>query len=268
MNYFINYPVVRYKFGDETQISIFNNIAKYSDLVDQIKDQVTAYEYYTIQDGDRPDTVSYKLYGTTRYHWSFYLLNDHIRESGWPLTSNEITPQLQKNFPDWALQTANKDWDGVKLNGAVDDKNIGAIFRVGREVRGETADVGDPTFHVGTIVDRNIDIGQFIIKTTDTVPFQEDRYLAYEDEQDGITYYLRIISFTEEYNGTHHFENSAGDWVDVDPFEMTSINVSGLTRKTFKDMFIAKNDELKEIKVFRKDVIKRVASEYFKSLRT
>ena len=80
--YFQNFPTVAYKFGDNEAPVLFNNLSAYVDIVDQIKDNVAFYNKYTIQAGDRPDTLSYKLYDTVDYYWTFFLMNDHLRISG------------------------------------------------------------------------------------------------------------------------------------------------------------------------------------------
>ena len=259
--YFRRIPIVNYKFGDETQTSIFNDLSRYSDLVDSVADDLSFYQLYNVLDNDRPDTVSLKLYGTVDYHWTFYLLNEQLRESGWPLTEQEISEQLTKNFPDRAITSNCRDITGTKLNSDIADDNIGALFTVGQAVTGYNSG------HTGVIQDRQIDIGQFIISSSNTNAFSTDQYLTYNDDE-GITQYLRVISVTEEKNGVHHYENSSGVWQDVDPFEITTRTPSGLVTKTFEDNFRERNDELRQIKVFRKDIIKRVVSEYFKSLST
>ena len=75
MSFFRNFPVVNYRFGDEVNTNLFQNLSAYIDMIDQISDDVAFYEKYTIMDGERPDVLSYKLYGTIDFYWSFFLLN-------------------------------------------------------------------------------------------------------------------------------------------------------------------------------------------------
>jgi|TARA_R110000822_G_scaffold47472_14_gene125895 hypothetical protein len=258
--YFTNFPIINYKFGNEDQTTLFNNLSIYSDLVDTISDDVLSYQYYNVLDGDRPDTLSYKIYGRSEYHWTFYLLNKHIRESGWPLTEQEVSIHLTKNFPDEIVTSNCRDIEGIKLNSDIADDNIGALFTVGQTVTGYNSS------NVGTIVDRQIDIGQFIISSGQADAFLTDQYITYNDAE-GQAQFLRVISSTQEKNGVHHYEDSNGVWQDIDPFEITTRTPSGLVTKTFEENFRSRNDELKEIKVFKKDIIKQVVSEYFKSIR-
>lgn len=90
MSYFKSFPRVFYKFGDEQTSDVFENLSVYSDMVDQIRDKVSLYEDYYILPGERPDQVSQKLYDTPEYHWTFYLMNQKLREQGWPLSSANL----------------------------------------------------------------------------------------------------------------------------------------------------------------------------------
>ena len=77
--YFQRFPFVEYNFGDNEANTIFPNITSYIDMIDQLKSEVAFYEKYTILDGDRPDVVSQKLYGTPDYHWTFFFMNDGLK---------------------------------------------------------------------------------------------------------------------------------------------------------------------------------------------
>ena len=81
-NYFKNFGFAEYRFGNNTDIDLVQNITKYVDLIDQIRNNISFTEKYNILSGDRPDVVSHKLYGTMDYYWTFYLMNEHVRLSG------------------------------------------------------------------------------------------------------------------------------------------------------------------------------------------
>jgi len=83
--FFQNFPLVNYNFGNEADTALFQNISAYIKIIDDLKDDVAFYTTVHIQDYDRPDSFSFKLYQTTEFYWTFYYLNDDIRESGWPL---------------------------------------------------------------------------------------------------------------------------------------------------------------------------------------
>ena len=323
--YFRNFERILYRFGDNEDPAIFQNITQYIDLFDQIKADVSFYEDYTIRAGDRPDTVSFKLYGTSDYYWTFFLMNDSLRESGWPVASDLIRDRAAKYYPHRIITT--------KYNRLAQD------FPVGANVR------GDRSGTVGVIVSRNLDLGQLVIDsetafTTDTetvswVPntngfasltltetnhFFSDlvlwtitkdgqditattdktltdlnktiefRNIAFdEDATYELTYFYRIYNTSDDnfgvgenlqfddgsgappfsaeiltesaqYLGTHHYEDSDKNWVDIDPF--TQVVPSGATKITYLDRLEAKNEDLKKIKVLKSTAIGKIVSEF------
>jgi len=100
MSYFKNFGLVEYRFGneDESQRILVEDLSIYVDLLEQIDDLIGFYEYYDILDGDRPDTLSYKIYGTTDYYWTFYLMNPFLKETGWPLHQKNLDEYTVKKF--------------------------------------------------------------------------------------------------------------------------------------------------------------------------
>ena len=144
MLYFNEFPKLQYKFGNEVDPVIFQDISLYSDVVDQIKDSISFLNLHTIQEGFRPDQVSIQLYGTSLYYWTFFLLNDNIRQQGWPLTRPELASYIQKVFPNTTL--------------TVRDVDLPTKFKVGQTVSGGTSGAS------GIIIRRNLDLGQIVIE--------------------------------------------------------------------------------------------------------
>ena len=99
MPYFKNFPLTPYRFGDNATSTFFQNASLYVDLIDNISDELTFYNKETILDGDRPDTLSWKLYGTTDHYWTFFLLNPTLRETDWPKPYEELDNITANLYP-------------------------------------------------------------------------------------------------------------------------------------------------------------------------
>lgn len=99
-NFFKNFPLIQYRFGDETSPVLFQNLTTYVDVFEQVVNQGSFYEDYYIQEGERPDTLSYKFYGTTDYYWTIYLANPKLLEKGWPLDNQRFHDYKDKMFPN------------------------------------------------------------------------------------------------------------------------------------------------------------------------
>lgn len=150
MRYMQQLHAILYKFGNETKPVFFPELNAYVDILDQLKVDQSFYEDYTILSGDRPDIVSNKLYNNPDYYWTFYMLNDHLRESGWPVNREKLRDRVKERYPHRTVTTKDdfttKPYD----------------FPVGKVVTGSESGT------VGKIIRRIPELGQLIIDTTNT----------------------------------------------------------------------------------------------------
>jgi hypothetical protein len=171
MSYFNNFNPVLYKFGDETTYALAVNLTQYADVIDQVKTRDLFVDDYTIPFNERPDQTAYRLYGNADYYWALYLVNDHIRERGWPLTSNEVNEAAKKRYPHRMVTMKllqpdvidfydedNKPIYRSKIIGTAPDN-----FPVGSVV------TGSETGTKGIIIKRDLALGTFVIDTENVV---------------------------------------------------------------------------------------------------
>ena len=240
MAYFYNFPNVAYKFGNEESLTSFQDISAYVDIIDQVKDDVNFYQYYTVQDGDRPDIVSFKIYGSPHYHWTFYLLNDNLKTQGWPLGNINIEEMAQKHFPNTTLTTTD---------------DLTGIFLPGQTVSGSSSGA------TGEVVKRRLDFGQIIIEGTRSFEADEVITSTVNDVVQSVT----LTGASAEYNSVHHYENDAGQYVDVDP---AVGNASSYSAVSFLDRYVASNDALRSIKVIKPRALNDVVNAFNQALRS
>lgn len=246
--FFNRFPLIRYNFGNNESGVVFNNLSVYIDLFDQLKDQVTYYEKYTIQDGDRPDVISQKLYGRSDYHWTFFLVNPALRESGWPLPERELRDLVKLRYPHRVITTEDE---------------IAEKFLPGVNIVGKTSGT------TGRIIERNLDLGQLVVasdKDADGVnkSFTSAEQIAAGDtieEQAANT--INTIGEVVQYDSILHYKNSDNLIVDIDPYNQVT---SSLTPVTILNDHVTFNDNLKQISIIRPDAINPVVNEYFKLL--
>jgi hypothetical protein len=179
MSYFQNFNPVMYKFGNETEYALATNITQYVDLVDQVKTRDVFLQDYVIPANERPDQTAFKLYGNASYYWTLFLVNDHIRENGWPLTQREVDAEAKRRYPHRMVTVKIQQEDVVdffrevrqsdgtflsvpifrsKLIGTAPDQ-----FEVGAVV------TGSQTGTKGIIIKRDLALGTFIIDTENVV---------------------------------------------------------------------------------------------------
>jgi hypothetical protein len=247
--YFKRFPFVEYNFGNNEADTIFPNISAYVDIADQLKDEVAFYEKYTLQDGERPDMVSQTLYGTPDFHWTFFIMNDGLRESGWPLSEREMRALIKKRYPHRTVTTQS---------------NIASNFLPGDFVIGKTSGT------TGRVVERNLDLGQIVIASDKNDAGLNNNFGQTEQIAAGTTAEEQaantatLISESVQYNSTLYYKNSSGDIVDINPYNQTT---SGLVPTTIMEDNINFNNKLKDIIVIKPSKIASVVSEYFRLLK-
>lgn len=242
-NYFQSFPIINYRFGDNEDPVIFQNLGAYVDLVDQLKDDASYYTTTFIEEYERPDTLSFKLYDTTDYYWTFYLLNDKLREQGWPLTSKEIQDNAPVYYPHRTITTTSD------ICGTYEEPTP---FVVGASVQGLVSG------STGKIVKRYPDLGQIIVASPNNFGVGESVRVV-----GGDTTSIIVTAEAAQYNSVHHYETTTGAWADINP---RTQSVSGLIPITYLERLISQNEELREIKIFKKNVVSQVASNFRKSL--
>ena len=192
MPYFKNYPKVSYKFGNETSGTEFQQVGAYIDVLDLAKDNLSSYQKINIYDGDRPDQASFGLYDDAEYYWTMFMMNDHVKLRGWPLSYAELVEKVQREYPHQTLTTR---------------ANLADKFLVGSTISGSTSGA------TGTVLRRRVDLGQIIVETDDTFLTNEE-ITTTEDDQVNTAI---VDSVVEEYNATHHYEDANGNYIDIFP---------------------------------------------------
>ena len=96
MAYFNNLPNILYQSPLPDKAStgdmiVIKNIFRGSKLFDYLKDNVSLFNKYVLEDGDRPDTVAEEVYGSSRYDYVVILTAGitNIRNE-WPLQDYQM----------------------------------------------------------------------------------------------------------------------------------------------------------------------------------
>jgi hypothetical protein len=97
--YFDNFPSFLYPFNVNNKIEykLVKDISENVRVRKEILSQVTLYDEYDIRDGETPEIISEKVYGSPLYHWVVMLCNERYNYvDDFPLT----IPQLEKHIDD------------------------------------------------------------------------------------------------------------------------------------------------------------------------
>jgi|TARA_R110000744_G_scaffold333446_1_gene438836 hypothetical protein len=231
MSYLAGLQKVLYEFDDRT--TVFNNLATFSDIMGTNINDVTSYELYDIIDGARPDQVSLELYNTPLYHWTLFLLNDHIRGGNWPLSYLELSAYILKKYPNKSILVT---------------ADISGSFIIGTSVVGQTSGA------LGTVISKDTNMGKMTIRVIAGV-FQDAEDIIDSAADPAVP--ITISSIMSEHLAPHHYEDTSGI-TDINPY--TQVTPSGVSIVTNWDYEYNKNNDLGRIRVIKKSHISKVVA--------
>ena len=305
-NYFQNFPVVDYRFGDEEHFTKFQHIGTNVDIIEQIKEYTTYYQSYTIRNGERPEIVSYKLYNDVNHYWTFYLLNDHLRQSGWPIRDADVFSKAQEYYPNTVIGTNATSRDLFPQYIPTTGETIfipdqdgfypmskSEYFRVGNwvwfeysESFGKILKVDQETGFITTDAKNIRSVEDYMV----SVPYEEIEKLRLDPSHKPETQYsfLEIKKVWDEFDAPHHYEDVEGNWIYpyIDPtypfrkdlnrmrrwdpttssWEVAS-TASTVNSVSNYERIADLNEKQKTISVIRGDAIVQIAAEFNRLLK-
>ena len=231
MKYFSKFPNMIVT-SNSRPVAITDFLRRVS-ISDKFRENSVVLEDYFIQDGETPEQVSYKLYGTPAYHWVILMVNDitNPREE-WPILDSKVTDLVYLKY-DFIVEVP----DGSEYT--VDD-----II---------TSD-NDGAFIVTKVVDDEVylrsQVGKIILTTSSLL-----NNTTTETEN------LTIISITDPEEGVHHYyDTELGYIVDED----YSVNTVPVTNYTYE---VEENDAKRTVKVLDPALIPTIEQEFDSLIR-
>ena len=117
MNYFNKLPLITY----DNNIAV--NIMARAKLSDNIKSDRSALLPYTLEDGDRMDTVARAYYGNAGYSWLIWFSNETVDPYfDMPLGDLDFQEYMRTKYG--SIELAQRKIAFYRTNGAVDDRKI------------------------------------------------------------------------------------------------------------------------------------------------
>lgn len=160
MSFFRQFPKVEYDFNRtgvlQNMVDLFRSVRPLPSFLDNY----SAYKFYEIKNGERPDIVSQRLYGSSQYYWTFFVINDFLHDGmrSWPLSQEDLFDYIAKQYEGYAIETNPvivRDTDGL----ITDHRNsLSGRFTLGETITGATSGAS------GKLVAKNADLSQIIIQ--------------------------------------------------------------------------------------------------------
>ena len=127
--YFDNFPTFLYPFkiNDKIEYKLVKDISQNVRVRKEILSKVTLYDEYDIRDGETPEIIAEKIYGSPLYHWVVMLCNDRYNYvDDFPLT----IPQLEKHIDNKYGSHKYDTHHYVDINGFIVDSSVSGAASV------------------------------------------------------------------------------------------------------------------------------------------
>lgn len=118
--YFANFPKIVYDFdlSGKTDYKIVTDITRNVRFRKQILENITLYDYYDMAEGETPEIVSERIYGTPYYHWVIMLVNqryDYVND--FPLSQLELDALINSRYGNKKYHVHDYKVDGFIKEG-------------------------------------------------------------------------------------------------------------------------------------------------------
>jgi hypothetical protein len=132
--YFKYFPQTYYNLEEgKTNLDVITNIMSKFSFEESFKNNSVIYYQYAVTDGETPEMLAHKFYGSSEKHWIILALNDIINPLyDWPLNQNSLIKLIDKKYEQFA-NTAN-GFTGMEWA----QENIHSYFKVETQTNRDT----------------------------------------------------------------------------------------------------------------------------------
>lgn len=225
MSFFRQFPTINYDLKKDGSImrmvNIFRNVRPLQNYVDN----PSLYNFYEIKNGERPDTVSQRLYGTPDFYWTFFVINEFLHDGYkvWPLSQEQLFDYIKEQYNGYAITT--KPVIVRTGDGTISEfrDSLSGKFQLGETITGSISNAQ------GILTKKNIDMNQLVVQNMKNT----NRYTG-DGAANNNNYELLIGSTTndsvESYevfnyaDAPHHYYITDSDGIDREYTNMSFIN--------------------------------------------
>jgi len=166
MSFFKEFPKTLIDINEDGAVQRITDIFKYVDVTDE-KDDLYAYEYVDILNGERPDVLSQRLYGTPDYYWTFFITNDVLKGGGmskWPQSALQYDEWLTRVYGDYGVISFPRGFAGFNGIDFDDSDHTDKLYLV-------ATDTVNDNYGLIRIVDYDADRMQLWVDKTEQYAF-------------------------------------------------------------------------------------------------
>jgi hypothetical protein len=193
--YFKFFPTTYYlKDNDSSSLDVLTNITSRFGFEKELKENASAYYTYEVKDGDTPEIIAEKIYGSPERHWIVLLFNDIIDpQYDWPLDQRTIIRFIDEKY------TPNADTANGQTGLAWSQSNIKEYYKIDTRTHTSSGTVIEDKIQVDANTYANV-VSSTTVYTLDdgasislTISKETRSYYTYEIEQNDLKRNIKIL---------------------------------------------------------------------------
>ena len=99
MEYFETFPKIYYDIAGNGNYKLITDILRRFKVRNRIQEDAVMFDKYEVQDGEKPEDVSMKFYGTPYHHWVVLSMNNiKDRFYDWPLSQIDFQTYIAGKY--------------------------------------------------------------------------------------------------------------------------------------------------------------------------
>ena len=230
--YFKNITSTLIDIDGSGNLDILKNLTAKAKVDNALINNAGYYETVTVVDGERPDHLSKRLYNTDDYHWTFLLLNPHLKNiwDDWPMKWSQLIEYCTEKYQYLAGDT---------------DDDLNDKFTLGETVTGGVSGAK------GILKEIHVNMGYIVIEKTSGTFVLTGETIQGASSSDSVT--CGFIK-SQAYAPHHHVDDSTEAWVPR--------RAAGTTAFTYIDYESAITEQNRNVKVIRPEHIRPIANQF------
>ena len=101
MTYFAQFPKLQYDIKGDGNVNVIPDIFRRIKLKNKIRDNLVILDKYDLTDGEKPEDVAFKIYGSVDYYWVVLLVNNVVdRYYDWPMGFQEFENYVNDKYAE------------------------------------------------------------------------------------------------------------------------------------------------------------------------
>ena len=139
MSYFVQFPLMAYDIKGDKSYKMLPHILRRVKLRANIRNGLFMFDNYDVQEGETPETIAFKWFGDTEYHWIVLMTNNITdRYYQWPLSQPQFQVHLEDKYGVENID-ATHHYEISQTSGPTTSRDNSHLVEVNSDASGATA---------------------------------------------------------------------------------------------------------------------------------